>query len=270
MEITLLDSIWHISAISVLWKFGHIHYHWPNWPSHLFWPFMVISLLGPTWPFHHHQALPGLSLLLGPLCCISCIWPNTPKDTFSLLKPPKPKFHSYPFGIGPKDLSPQSTTNNQKCHKWCYTPLCTFFHQQFNGTQIKWLFQLFIQVIKEAHHPEDSSSLKARCQSQVPMTSSSNCWLFLFTISLQGNTGNILSRDIQEAAPKPVVKCQCFNNPTWQPNSFQYSLDSSRPVFQSYIMGKSFNTVHFPIWQGIHPIRQSIQLLVFNTDQLPA
>ncbi|MBW0559366.1 hypothetical protein O181_099081 [Austropuccinia psidii MF-1] len=31
-----------------------------------------------------------------------------------------------------------------------------------------------------------------------------------------------------------------------QPHSFQYSLDSSRPVFQSYIMGKSIKTVHFP------------------------
>ncbi|MBW0547012.1 hypothetical protein O181_086727 [Austropuccinia psidii MF-1] len=31
----------------------------------------------------------------------------------------------------------------------------------------------------------------------------------------------------------------------------QYSLDSSRPVFQSYIMGRSFNPVHFPIWKVI-------------------
>ncbi|MBW0512276.1 hypothetical protein O181_051991 [Austropuccinia psidii MF-1] len=124
------------------------------------------------------------------------------------------------------------------------------FHQQFKGAQIKWLFQLFIQVIKEAHHPEDSSRLKDQCQSQIPMLSSSNHWLFSFTIFLQGNTGDVFSRDIQEAVPKPVVKCQCSINPTWQPHSFQYSPDSSRPVFQSYIMGKSFNTVHFPIWQG--------------------
>ncbi|MBW0492322.1 hypothetical protein O181_032037 [Austropuccinia psidii MF-1] len=91
---------------------------------------------------------------------------------------------------------------------------------------------------------------KDQCQSQIPMTSSSNHWLFSFTVFLQGNTGNILSRHIQEAVTKPVVKCQCSINPTWQPHSFQYSLDSSRPVFQSYIMGKSFNTVHFPIWKA--------------------
>ncbi|MBW0541247.1 hypothetical protein O181_080962, partial [Austropuccinia psidii MF-1] len=81
------------------------------------------------------------------------------------------------------------------------------------------------------------------------MTPSSNQWLFSLTVLLQGNTGCSFSRDIQEAVPKPVVKCQCSINPTWQPHSFQYSLDSSRPVFQSYIMGKSFNTVNFPIWQ---------------------
>ncbi|MBW0473030.1 hypothetical protein O181_012745 [Austropuccinia psidii MF-1] len=81
------------------------------------------------------------------------------------------------------------------------------------------------------------------------MTPSSNQWLFSLTVFLQGNTGCSFSRDIQEAVPKQVVKCQFSINPTWKPNSFQYSLDSSTPVFQSYIMGKSFNTVHFPIWQ---------------------
>ncbi|MBW0506852.1 hypothetical protein O181_046567 [Austropuccinia psidii MF-1] len=108
-------------------------------------------------------------------------------------------------------------------------------------------------------HPEDSSRLKDQFQSQIPMISSSNHWLFSFTVFLQGSTGNILSRDIQEAVPKPVFKCQCSITPTWKPHSFQYSLDSSRPVFQSYIMVKSFNPVHFPIWKGIHSIRQSIQ-----------
>ncbi|MBW0498942.1 hypothetical protein O181_038657 [Austropuccinia psidii MF-1] len=135
---------------------------------------------------------------------------------------------------------------------------------------MKGLFQLFIQVIKAACHPEDSSRLKDQCQYQIPMTSSSNHWLFSFTVFLQGNNGNILSRDIQEAVPKPVVKCQFSINPTWQPHSFQYSLDSSRPVFQSYIMEKSFNTAHFPIWQGLHSIRQSIQLPLFNTVPLQA
>ncbi|MBW0537233.1 hypothetical protein O181_076948 [Austropuccinia psidii MF-1] len=113
--------------------------------------------------------------------------------------------------------------------------------------------------IKESCHSEDSSRLKDKCQSQIPMTPSSNHWLFSFTVFLQGNSGNTFSRDIQEAVPKQVVMCQYSINPAWQPHSFQYSLDSSRPVFQSYIMGKSFNAVHFPIWQGIHSIRQSIQ-----------
>ncbi|MBW0480188.1 hypothetical protein O181_019903 [Austropuccinia psidii MF-1] len=121
-----------------------------------------------------------------------------------------------------------------------------------------------------SRHPDDSSRLKEHCQSQIPMFSSSQHWLFSFTVFLQGNIGNIFSRDIQEAVPKQVVKCQCSVNPTWQPHSFPYSLDSSIPLFQSYIMGKSFNTVHFPVWRGIHSIRQSIPLPVFNTDQLPA
>ncbi|MBW0579285.1 hypothetical protein O181_119000 [Austropuccinia psidii MF-1] len=84
-----------------------------------------------------------------------------------------------------------------------------------------------------ARHPEDSSRLKDQCQSQIPMLSSSNHWLFSFTVFLQGNTGDIFPRDIQEAVPKEVVKCQCSINPTWQPHSFPYSLDSSRPLFQS-------------------------------------
>ncbi|MBW0562340.1 hypothetical protein O181_102055 [Austropuccinia psidii MF-1] len=58
---------------------------------------------------------------------------------------------------------------------------------------------------------------------------------------------------------KQFVKGQCSINLPWQAHSFQYSLDSPRPLFQSYIMGKSFNTVYFPIWKGVHCIRQSIQ-----------
>ncbi|MBW0474185.1 hypothetical protein O181_013900, partial [Austropuccinia psidii MF-1] len=81
------------------------------------------------------------------------------------------------------------------------------------------------------------------------MTPSSNQWLFSLTVFLKGNTGCSFSRDIQEAVPKQCGKGQCSTNPPWQPHSFQYGLDSSRPVFQSYIMGKSFNTVHFPIWK---------------------
>ncbi|MBW0471236.1 hypothetical protein O181_010951 [Austropuccinia psidii MF-1] len=43
----------------------------------------------------------------------------------------------------PKDLWQHSTFSNQKCHIWCYTPLCIFFQQQSNGGNFKCLFQLF-------------------------------------------------------------------------------------------------------------------------------
>ncbi|MBW0543194.1 hypothetical protein O181_082909 [Austropuccinia psidii MF-1] len=107
-------------------------------------------------------------------------------------------------------------------------------------------------------------------KSQIPMTPSSNQWLFSLTVFLQWNTGSSFSRDIQEAVQNDLSRGQCSINPPWQAHPFQYSLHSPRPVFQSYIMGKSFNTVHFPIWKGVHSIRQSIQLSVFNTGPLSA
>ncbi|MBW0464377.1 hypothetical protein O181_004092 [Austropuccinia psidii MF-1] len=67
MEITLLDSIWHTSAISILWQFGHILNQWPNWASHPFWVFMFISCLGPTWPF----------TIIRPLQAIICYWAHS-------------------------------------------------------------------------------------------------------------------------------------------------------------------------------------------------
>ncbi|MBW0584048.1 hypothetical protein O181_123763 [Austropuccinia psidii MF-1] len=77
----------------------------------------------------------------------------------------------------------------------------------------------FHQVIK-AHHPEDSSRLKEKCQSQIPMTLSRNHWLFSFTVFLQGNTGSSFSRTIQEEAPNQFSKGQFSINPPWQPHSF--------------------------------------------------
>ncbi|MBW0465732.1 hypothetical protein O181_005447 [Austropuccinia psidii MF-1] len=70
----------------------------------------------------------------------------------------------------------------------------------------------FYQVIKESHHPEDSSRLKDKCQTQVPMIPSSNHWLFSFTVFLQGNTVSSFSKDIQEAVPKQFSKGQCSIN----------------------------------------------------------
>ncbi|MBW0539024.1 hypothetical protein O181_078739 [Austropuccinia psidii MF-1] len=107
-------------------------------------------------------------------------------------------------------------------------------------------------------------------KSQIPMTLSSNQWLFSLAVFLQGNTGCSFSRDIQEKVPKQCVKGQCSTNPPWQPNSFSTVLINQDLYFQSYIMGKSFNTVHLPIRKGINSIRQSIQLPVFNTGPLLA
>ncbi|MBW0533308.1 hypothetical protein O181_073023 [Austropuccinia psidii MF-1] len=39
-------SLWHIHAISNIWKFGHIHNHWPNWPLSCFMALMVILSSG--------------------------------------------------------------------------------------------------------------------------------------------------------------------------------------------------------------------------------
>ncbi|MBW0496874.1 hypothetical protein O181_036589 [Austropuccinia psidii MF-1] len=111
----------------------------------------------------------------------------------------------------------------------------------------------FDQVIKE-HHPEDSSRLKEKCQSQVPMTPSSNHWLFSFTVFPQGNTGSSFSRDIKEAVPKQFAKCQCSINPPWKPHLFNEVWIHEDRYFQSYTMGRSFNPVHVQIWQGIHSI----------------
>ncbi|MBW0465038.1 hypothetical protein O181_004753 [Austropuccinia psidii MF-1] len=44
---------------------------------------------------------------------MSCIWPNTSKDTLTPLKPSKTNFHQYPPGVISKDLWPFSTSNNQ-------------------------------------------------------------------------------------------------------------------------------------------------------------
>ncbi|MBW0554056.1 hypothetical protein O181_093771 [Austropuccinia psidii MF-1] len=92
------------------------------------------------------------------------------------------------------------------------------FSPEIQWCQYQMLISTFHQVIK-SHHPEDSLRLKDKCQSQIPMTPSSNNWLFSFTVFLQGNTGNSFSRDIQQAVPKQLAKCQCSINPPWQPHS---------------------------------------------------
>ncbi|MBW0556094.1 hypothetical protein O181_095809 [Austropuccinia psidii MF-1] len=100
--------------------------------------------------------------------------------------------------------------------------LCTIIHlfsPAIQWPQDQMVISTSHQVIK-ARHPEDSSRLKEKCQSQIPMTPSRNNWLFSLTVLLQRNTSSSLSRDIQEAVPKQFVKCKCSINPPWQPHSF--------------------------------------------------
>ncbi|MBW0490744.1 hypothetical protein O181_030459 [Austropuccinia psidii MF-1] len=88
-----------------------------------------------------------------------------PKDTLSPLKPPKPNFHSYPPGIIPKDLWPHSTSNNQKCHKWCYTPLCTFL------PALQWCRnQMVIPTFYSGHQGIKSSRGFIKAQGPVSIT----------------------------------------------------------------------------------------------------
>ncbi|MBW0490306.1 hypothetical protein O181_030021 [Austropuccinia psidii MF-1] len=81
----------------------------------------------------------------------------------------------------------------------------------------------FHWVIK-SHHPEDSSRLREKCQSQIPMTPSSNHQLFSFKVFLQGNTSNSFSRDIQESVPKQFVKS--VNSPSIHLGNQDHSIQS--------------------------------------------
>ncbi|MBW0580967.1 hypothetical protein O181_120682 [Austropuccinia psidii MF-1] len=94
------------------------------------------------------------------------------------------------------------------------------FSPAVQSHQYQMFISIFHQIIKASHHPEDSSRLKDKFQSQIPRIPSSNHWLFSFTVLLQGNTGSTFSRDIQEAVPKQFAKVQCSINPPWKPHSF--------------------------------------------------
>ncbi|MBW0488074.1 hypothetical protein O181_027789 [Austropuccinia psidii MF-1] len=92
------------------------------------------------------------------------------------------------------------------------------FSPEIQWCHYQMVISTFHQVIKPSHPPEDSSRLKDKCQSQVPMTPSRNNWLLSFTVLLQGNTGSSFSRDIKEALSKQFAKGQCCINPPWQPH----------------------------------------------------
>ncbi|MBW0507418.1 hypothetical protein O181_047133 [Austropuccinia psidii MF-1] len=157
---------------------------------------------------------------------------KTPKDTLSPLKPPKTHFSLISSWHHPKRPLATFTINYQKCRKWCYTPLFIFFSPEIQWGQYQIVISAFHQVIK-SHHPEDSSRLKEKYQSQIPIIPSSNHLLFSFTVFLQGNTGNSFSRDIQEAVPKQFSKCQCSINPPCQPHSFNTVFIHQDLYFQS-------------------------------------
>ncbi|MBW0522562.1 hypothetical protein O181_062277 [Austropuccinia psidii MF-1] len=94
------------------------------------------------------------------------------------------------------------------------------FSPEIQWRQHQMVISTFHQVIKASCHPEDSSRLKDKFQSQIPMTPSINNWLLSFKVFLQGNNGSSFSRDIQEAVPKDFPKGYCSINSPWQPHSF--------------------------------------------------
>ncbi|MBW0467137.1 hypothetical protein O181_006852 [Austropuccinia psidii MF-1] len=80
----------------------------------------------------------------------------------------------------------------------------------------------------------------------MPMTPSSNQWLFSLTVFLQRNTGCSFSRDIQEAVPKQFVKGQFSTNPPWKPNSFSTALIHQELYFPFIHLGKIIQPSSFP------------------------
>ncbi|MBW0470024.1 hypothetical protein O181_009739 [Austropuccinia psidii MF-1] len=106
------------------------------------------------------------------------------------------------------------------------------FSPEIQWRQYQMVISTFHQGIK-AHHPKDLSRIKEKCQSQIPMTPSTNHWLFSFTVFLQGNTGSSFSKDIQEPDPKQFSKGQCSINPPWKSHSFNTVWIHQELYFQS-------------------------------------
>ncbi|MBW0517226.1 hypothetical protein O181_056941 [Austropuccinia psidii MF-1] len=84
-------------------------------------------------------------------------------------------------------------------------------------------------VIQRTHQGSSSGVIPQR-----PMTPSEIHWIFSLQV--------FPPREYHQFIPK----FQFSINPAWQSHSFQYSLDSSRRVFQSYIMGKIIQCTSFP------------------------
>ncbi|MBW0530833.1 hypothetical protein O181_070548 [Austropuccinia psidii MF-1] len=87
-------------------------------------------------------------------------------------------------------------------------------------------------------------------QHQRPTTPSRRHWIIPFTVFLQDNTVQPFSRDSRGSSFIQLSSVKAPLNPSWQPYSFQYSLDPSRTVF------------HFQSWE-IHSTQFN-----FNISQL--
>ncbi|MBW0505034.1 hypothetical protein O181_044749 [Austropuccinia psidii MF-1] len=106
-------------------------------------------------------------------------------------------------------------------------------------------------VIKAPNHSEESSRLKSKCSASKTNDAIKQSLVIL--------TPSIPSKGILSIHSQSVFKRQCQKklssvkaplNPSWQPYSFQYSLDPSRTVF------------HFQEWE-IHSTQFN-----FNISQL--
>ncbi|MBW0470340.1 hypothetical protein O181_010055 [Austropuccinia psidii MF-1] len=92
---------------------------------------------------------------------------------------------------------------------------------------------------------------------------SSNQWLFLLTVLLQGTTGCSFSRDIQEEVPKQCVKGQCSTNPPWKPNSFSTVVIHQDLYFSFIHHGKIIQPSSFP-----NPARYTLNQAVNTASRI--
>ncbi|MBW0466270.1 hypothetical protein O181_005985 [Austropuccinia psidii MF-1] len=103
----------------------------------------------------------------------------------------------------------------------------------------------FHQFIK-AHHPEDSSSLKKKCQSPIPMTPSSHHWLLLTHSIPPREYWKITLKGYSRGSSKTIFRVSVLHQSTLATRLIQYSLHSSRPVLSFIHHGKFIQPSLFP------------------------
>ncbi|MBW0513566.1 hypothetical protein O181_053281 [Austropuccinia psidii MF-1] len=112
------------------------------------------------------------------------------------------------------------------------------------------------QVIKASCHPENSSRLKDKCYSQIPMTPSSSHWVFSLTVFLKGNTDShsqgIFRRQFQNnyssvsatsislgnhmlSIQSGFIKTCIFNHTPWEVHPTQFFPNLARYTFHQTI-----------------------------------